>query len=94
MNWCLRGKNLQRTAVNMLWDRTEPEQQKLIEEKKESCWSLSTGGQCSPSLKGVTVQLCAYTPLEMATCHAKRAVSGSHQVHLPSAITNYPVITG
>lgn len=88
------GKKLPGTAMNRLCDRTEQEQLKLIDEKKESCWSLSTGGQWNPSLKGVTVQSCVCTPLEMATCHAKRAMPSSLWVHAPSAIRNYPVITG
>lgn len=64
------------------WDRTEPEQLKLIEGKKRVVLV------CQP------VQLCVCTSLGTATCHSKRSMPSSHQVHPPSAIRNYPVITG
>lgn len=53
-----------------------------------------SGSQCNPSLKGMTVWSCVCTPLETAPCHSRRAVPSSHQVHPPSAIGNYLVLTG
>lgn len=94
MNWCHRGKKPPRDCSEQAVGQNRTRTIEINREKKESCWSLSSGGQCSPSLKGVTVQSCVYTPLETAACHAKRAMPSSHQVHPASAIRNYPVITG